>query len=206
MAMLEFREAHKPGSRERTLKSENMLLPDARDLFFECGKWRRAKLNIEDQRGLDGITIHAVIANPMQLEYYRWWTPPPNTMPSKLAARVYALALAHTWEDSTRLYLESIHGYLFETLPARIIEHDDFRTLRLYDGLWSGLEDQLSDAFAGLGDEKPLLVDMSNFQTMGTMFYPFFRRAAGRPDTVWLLSQSAAVIPPRVLTPRPSCP
>jgi len=94
--------------------------------------------------------------------------------------------------DSLVKYIEQVSIYGDERpFPARIIGGNPFR-VRFYGILSSGDDKDLKKLIDGLPTDKPLVIDMSNFQGMGTILYPRFRELIRRnPDITWISSREA---------------
>jgi len=89
-------------------------------------------------------------------------------------------------------YIEQISIYNNERpFPARIFGGNPFR-VRFYGMLSSGDDKDLKKLIDGLPTDKPLVIDMSNFQGMGTILYPRFLELIRRnPDITWISSREA---------------
>ncbi|MBL9107520.1 MAG: hypothetical protein JNL82_41925 [Myxococcales bacterium] len=146
----------------------------------------------DDRRGCDGITLRVAIhehgADPRRHEA---WSPDADMPAHAYFAAVHALALASLTDATALLRLEQIHGYLDLGLPAR--DRGGYpRRLRIFSRLTSGHEKPLAEFFAVADPSQAVVVDMRNFEGMGTVLYPVFRRFARRPGALaWAVSPIA---------------
>jgi len=84
-----------------------------------------------------------------------------------------------------------VHCYLDLGLPARD-RGGAPRRLQLFGRLSSSQEAALTAFFATVTEDEAVVVDMRNFDGMGTLLYPLFRRFARRPGaTAWVVSKMA---------------
>lgn len=141
--------------------------------------------------GLDGMTITATYQQRDAQNQFLIWSPEPRSPEGEFVGVIYRLAWEFLTGDASIRRLEQLHGYLDLGLPARLI-NGPVRRLRIFGRLTSSddhaLYQQLNDA---AGDD-PLLVDMTNFEGMGTLLYPIFARfAARRKNIAWAASPHA---------------
>jgi hypothetical protein len=101
---------------------------------------------------------------------------------------VYQLATEVLKEEKSIRILEDIHGYLGGGLPAKNLGGNPY-CVRIFGTLSSRDQDDLQQFLDELPKSTPLLVDMSNFDGMGTLLYPIFqqfmRRRQASPTTWW---------------------
>jgi hypothetical protein len=146
----------------------------------------------DDRRGLDGITAVFELAEgaapPRRITA---WSPEPGDARHTYLATLHALARAVLLDEIAQRTLEQLHGYLELGLPAR--DHGGTpRRLQIFGRLSSGEEGELAALFAAVPPEIAVVVDMANFEGMGTLLHPLFRRFSRRAGpTAWAVSRAA---------------
>jgi hypothetical protein len=119
------------------------------------------------------------------------WSPEPTTHAGRLVGLIYDIAWEASSVASAVERLEHLHGYLRDELAARIIDGPITR-LRLFGSLATQHQEALSQLFARLLHNGPLLIDMTNFGGMGTALYgAFIEFAASRPHLAFVTSPSS---------------
>jgi hypothetical protein len=107
---------------------------------------------------------------------------------------VFQLATEVLKEEKSIRILEGIHGYLGLGLPAKNLGGNPY-CVRIFGILNSSDQENLQQFLDELPESTPLLVDMSNFDRMGTLLYPIFqqfmRRRQAAPTTWWTPSNEA---------------
>lgn len=89
-------------------------------------------------------------------------------------------------------YIEQIDGYLRRRLHVKIDSAGDSIVVRFFSGLGWGYETKLEQIFQRLPKSQSIIMDMSNFSGMGTLYYPLFRRfLASHENLVWIASGRA---------------
>lgn len=153
----------------------------------------RGELAEPPGRGCDGMSLTGEIADARGLARFDAWSPQRESEPAQHAyfAALHGLAKEALPEERAQLILEQLHGYLGLGLPVVDLGGAP-RRVRIFGRLSYPANPKLVSIFEGLTGEEPLLMDMSNFENMGTGLYPLFRELAGRPGaTVWCASARA---------------
>ncbi|MCY1071811.1 hypothetical protein OV090_44110 [Nannocystis sp. RBIL2] len=145
----------------------------------------------DDRRGCDGIGLRVAVttadAPPARFEA---WSPDAGLPAHAYFATLHRLA-TEVLDDPARTALEQLHGYLDLGPPLRD-RGGSPRRLQIFSRLSSSEERVLGDFFFSAGDDEPVVVDMRNFEGMGTMLYPLFRWFSERPGpTLWVASKFA---------------
>lgn len=146
----------------------------------------------DHRRGLDGITLHVLVHKSDEPpQRYRVWSPSPDMPQHAYFANLHALASESLTDEMAQSRLDHVHCYLDLGLPARD-RGGDPRRLQLFGRLSSSQEAALTAFFATVTEDEAVVVDMRNFDGMGTLLYPLFRRFARRPGaTAWVVSKMA---------------
>lgn len=145
----------------------------------------------EPQLGLDGMTIAATYQQADAQKRFEIWSPHPRTPEGEFVGLIYRLAWEALTSDASIRRLEQLHSYLDLGLPARLID-GPVRQLRIFGRLTSSDDHALYQLLNEASGDDPLLVDMTNFEGMGTILYPIFARfAAKRKNIAWAASPYA---------------
>jgi hypothetical protein len=149
-------------------------------------------LDAPDTRvGLDGMTVIFEITDGGARRRIAAWSPKVGDARHTYLARLHATATEVLRDELAQRTLEQLHVYLDLGLPAR--DHGGApRRLQIFGHLSSSEEEELARFFARAAADEPVLVDMSNFEGMGTLLYPLFRRFSRRAGaTAWVVSPPA---------------
>ena len=144
-----------------------------------------------EQLGLDGITVYNTISQESAQNKFKFWSPRKNSAPQehKLVEAVLGLCQRKFTTQKEQEYFESLEQSFDFGLPCKITSTDPFE-VRMYGGLSSNEEQELTKFIHQLPSDRPLLIDMTNFEGMGTMFYPLFRSLLARNNQiVWVASK-----------------
>ena len=151
----------------------------------QVGLWER-------QVGLDGIGVEGTYQSDELAELsFSFWSPQRNDEPHELVGAVFAavesLNLGDGWND----YFEQLRWCFAFGAPVRLLEGDP-ATLRVSCGLSTSMEAELIEIIADAALCSDLVVDMRNFDFMGTMLLPCFAPLVSREaPTRWLASEAA---------------
>lgn len=141
--------------------------------------------------GTDGITVYNTISRDSVQNKFKFWSPRKASAPQehKLVEAVLGLARRKFTTQQEQEYFESLEQYFDFGLPCRVTSTNPFE-VRMYGSLSSDNEKELTRFVQQLPSDRPILIDMSNFEGMGTMYYPLFRRLLARnPRIVWVASK-----------------
>lgn len=148
-------------------------------------------IRTDDAIGADGVSIETSYRHGATFTSFEAWCPDPASSPGKFVLLIYDLAWKVLKEPASIERLENLHGYLRLGLPARVIS-GDLTCLRLFGGLSSYHQQELRRLFDSLPKDAPLVVDMTNFDGMGTLLYPaFIEFASARRLLAWAGSRGA---------------
>jgi hypothetical protein len=141
--------------------------------------------------GVDGMAVHVTYQDGEAESCFETWSPDSASSGGRFVHLIYDLAWEVLKERVSIERLEQLFGYLRPDLPARLIP-GDVQSLRLFGSLASYHQQELVRLFDRLPGEDPLVIDMTNFDGMGTLLYPtFVRFAAARRLLAWACSQNA---------------
>lgn len=168
--------------------------PDVAEEF-----WNRIRdlnppaIKVEDVLGCDGMTIEATYAHGDTSTSFEAWCPSPQSPAGMFIGLIYDLAWGVLKEITSIERLEHLHGYLRLDLPARLVA-GEITTLRVFGGVSAGgdTEMELTDLLDSIPDSTPLVIDMTNFEGMGTLLFPIFVKFAARqPIMAWAVNSRA---------------
>lgn len=146
--------------------------------------------------GTDGITVYNNITLDTSRNEFKFWSPRRNRNPQehKLVEAILGLSRRKFATLKQQEYFESLEQYFDFGLPCKIISNRPFE-VRIYGCLSANEEQELNTFVHGLPIDKPILIDMTNFNGMGTMFYPLFKGLLKRnPDIVWVTSSKGEAL------------
>jgi hypothetical protein len=149
------------------------------------------KMTSKEQQGTDGITVYNTVVQDSASNKFTFWSPRKNSAPQehRLVEAVLGLAQRKFTTQKEQEYFESLEQYFDFGLPCKVTRTDPFE-VRIHGRLSSDEEKELTSFVQQLPSDRPILIDMTNFNGMGTMFYPLFRRLLVRnPRIVWVASK-----------------
>lgn len=163
---------------------------DLRFFFTALDSVQLFKMATKESYGLDGITVYNVVSQDSLHNKFKFWSPRKKGAPQehKLVEAVIGLFRRKFTSLKQQKYFELLEQYFDFGLPCRVTSTEPFE-VRIYGGLSSNEEAALNKFVHDLPTDKPMLIDMTNFNGMGTMFYPLFRSLLKRnPNIVWVAS------------------
>lgn len=174
------------------LQESTVVSPDRALQFWELiENLKPETIRPEGSFGCDGMSVFVTFQRREMTSSFETWSPEPMSPPGKLVGLIYGLAREVMNVRSSIERLEQLHTYLNIGLPARIIE-GNVRCLRIFGSLSVNHEELLRNLFDSLRDTDALVVDMTNFDGMGTRLYPLFSAfASTRPLLAWAASGHA---------------
>ncbi|WP_224245775.1 hypothetical protein [Hyalangium gracile] len=175
---------------------ETVDVPSARGLRFLEEVTALEPLSIPDVStlGLDGISLECLVQEARGNHRFFAWSPRPDKAPRQhgFVGALFRLAMDVARESGTVEYLEQLHMYVEDVLPAKVFEETP-RRIRLFGMLSSTHAEALRSLFAGVRPGEPIVMDLSNLEGMGTLLHPLFARFHARTGrTVWRVSAPAA--------------
>lgn len=139
--------------------------------------------------GIDGMSLLGIVARdaapPLRFEA---WSPRPGDPRHTYFAALHAVAREHLPDPRVQQRLGQLHGYLGLGLPVLDLGGTP-RHLRIFGHLSIDEEAALREFLAAPPPTSAVLVDLLDFEGMGTMLYPLLRRFDRRPGPVaWVAS------------------
>lgn len=145
----------------------------------------------DPQHGLDGMSVRCIWRQGSVDSTFETWSPAPESRHGAFIRQIYDLGWEVLGGRVSIERLEQLHVYLHLGLPVRMIE-GPMKCLRIFGSLSSSEEMALRSMLSTLPKDEPLIVDMTNFDGMGTLLYPaFVEFASSRRFLSWAVSPSA---------------
>lgn len=144
---------------------------------------------VDDRRGCDGVTLaYEVEVGGAEALRVVAWSPEPGQVRHRHVAALHAAASELVVDEQAQQTLKQLHGYLSLGSPVR--DHGGTpRRLEIFGQLGSDSSGVLAGLFACVGEAEAVVVDMRDFEGMGTLLYPLFRRFSRRSGPIaWVVS------------------
>lgn len=143
--------------------------------------------------GVDGITVNGKLIRDNLTKRFKFWSPNKGTVNDSLIVLLFKLMNRNLKEDKTVNYLEQLKQYFRFGLGLKKLS-DWPLTYKLYGSITSNDEDELNTFFKSLPLDLAIYFDMSNFTSMGTMFYPTFRTLCESNKNIYWMNCSPGAI------------
>jgi len=117
----------------------------------------------------DGITVAGEIQFAGQIKPFQFWSPRKNDKNHELVALLFSLMNNSLTDTVIVNYQERLEQYFDFGLGLKKISDKPLQ-YKLYGGISEDKSEQLLNFFEKLPKNKPVYIDMSNFEGMGTMF------------------------------------
>lgn len=150
-------------------------------------------VDISDSKALslDGMEFRAEYSNALgQPNFFSADYFPIESKQFKFAHEIFTLATEILEEPASIRVLEYIYCYLNLGLPIKYLGGNPY-CVRFFGSMSSTVQESLKKMLDSLPDSVPLLMDMSNFDRMGTVLYPLFQSLLERRQlskTAWWAS------------------
>jgi hypothetical protein len=140
--------------------------------------------------GLDGITVDYDIQSETIHRKLAIWCPDDQIAPELSALTRWCWDRLYGQNRDYDSYLEQLFGY-FSDWGSPIFRLGN--RLKLFSALTPKCLDELENHFAWLAEIPDPIVDMTNFERMGTLLYPTFKNfAQANPLVRWHVNEKAA--------------
>lgn len=194
--LVSFGKARDSISIVREKGTETVDIPTERGVRFIEEVTALDPLSIPDERdiGLDGIRLECFSHLEAGTRKFTTWSPNSQRYPRQygFVQAVYQLAMDLAREPATVEFLEQLFGYLSAGLPLKVFEETP-RRFRLFGRLSSYEGPPLEELFASIPPDEPVLMDLTGFESMGTILHPLFARFHARPGrTAWWVNTPAS--------------
>jgi hypothetical protein len=140
---------------------------------------------------LDGITINCIISQDEVERRHEFRCPNKNSNEFLLVDKILELGQKTIKEQVFINYIELLEGYFTGKVPIKFFDENPNR-LRIYGSLSTLEKEGLEKMIAKVSNNESLLVDMTNFERMGTLLYESFRPLNNVKDLKFIASECAA--------------
>ena len=142
--------------------------------------------------GTDGITVNGELKNNNKIKTFEFWSPDKETENHDLIELLFSLMFTHFSKLETRTYLEQLEQYFDFGLGLKKLD-DNPLTYKLYGSISANETGELYDFFDSLPSDEIILIEMSNFSGMGTMFdEDFLDLSESHSKLTWVNCSKAA--------------
>lgn len=142
-------------------------------------------MKTDSSMGLDGIGVQNTCYQDTIKNTFYFWSPNKGSKEHKIVEAVIGLTRQKFTSMKQQEYFESLEQYFDFGLPCKKISDNPYE-VRIYGSLSSNEEQELNKFIKDLPSDRPILIDMTNFEGMGTMYYPLFKSLINRnKNIVW---------------------
>jgi hypothetical protein len=160
-----------------------------RDIMLETEE--RLSSGTPASMGLDGMPVLGELSRAGRSSRFKDWSPKPGTPFHAFFAVFHDLASEALRDTRSQLRLEQLYGYLGLGLPVKDLGGLP-RHVRFFGSLSTDYRAALIEFLRGLPPDEPMLIDMTNFESMGTGLYPDFQPLCARAGrTAWVATKEA---------------
>jgi len=137
--------------------------------------------------GTDGIDVDGVFNQDDVSHKFAFWSPDKGTENARFMELILSLAENVFTSTQTVNYLEALEQYFPHHLGVKKLSDYSPLTYKLYGDISSADQDDLDAFLKNLPLHTKVIIDMSNFSGMGTMFYGWFEEyCANKKNIYWL--------------------
>jgi hypothetical protein len=141
----------------------------------------------EVRSGTDGIDVHGVFTQDEIQHKFAFWSPDKGTENARFMHYIFSLTDSVFTSKQTTDYLEQLQQYFPHHLGVKKLSNQPPLTYKLYGSISSDDQDDLDAFLESLPSKSKVIIDMSNFSGMGTMFYNSFEDyCAHKKNIYWL--------------------
>jgi hypothetical protein len=140
--------------------------------------------------GLDGIGVKNFYCQDTMQNNFYFWSPQKGMPEHKIVEVIIGLLRKKFTSLKHQEYIEQLEQYYDFGLPCKRIKINPFE-IRIYGSLTAKHEDELNNFINELPSDKSIVVDMTNFNGMGTMYYSLFRSLINRnKNIIWVIKKN----------------
>jgi hypothetical protein len=143
------------------------------------------KMKSNRSMALDGIGIQNTYLQDIHKNEFYFSSPNKGSKEHQIVEAVIGLSKRKLTKKNAQEYFESLEQYFDFGLPCQKIRDKPYE-VRIYGSLSSSEEKALTKFIHDIPSNQPVIIDMTNFGSMGTMFYPLFRSLMKRnKQLIW---------------------
>lgn len=136
--------------------------------------------------GLDGISVFVVSERLKSNDTIEFWSPRregSDNLYYELLDPVFAIMKKYMTADAEMMYVEQLEQYFDYGVPIKKTGKNEFRiygALSYFEHVTKAINSLIDDMPSG----EPVVIDMSNFEGMGTIYYPHFKRLLAKNNQI----------------------
>jgi len=134
--------------------------------------------------GTDGITVNGTVTQDNIVKEFSFWSPRKESENQKLMELIFSLLYQSFPEERATNYFEQLEGYFSFGLGLKKTSDDPLK-YKLYGSISSHEEKEITNFINDLPFDKPVFIDLSNFNGMGTMYYPLFKSLIEKNSSIF---------------------
>jgi hypothetical protein len=139
--------------------------------------------------GLDGINVYGTFNQNNVVNKFAFWSPDKGTKNAELIAIVFNLIGNAFTDQKTINYIEQLQQYFPHQLGLKKLSNNPL-TYKLFGSISANEKDDLYNFLKHLPLHKKVIIDMSNYSGMGTMFYDDFNQYCANNENIFWLNPS----------------
>ena len=164
-----------------TSKESNIILPLIKDLVINK--------EVDDRIILDGIRVDCEFNNDLISEDFNFHSPDSSMRSYEFANQIIDLCFQKFESSKALEAIELVERYFGFHFPWKIVNTDPF-TCRFYGRLSIHDQEELNQFIESIANQDRILIDLSNFEGMGTILYDSFRKLNSNiPNINWLVQE-----------------
>jgi hypothetical protein len=153
--------------------------------FHKLGSISLMKMKSNRSMALDGIGVQNTYLQDTHKNEFYFSSPNKGSTEHQIVEAVIGLSKRKLTKKNAQEYFESLEQYFDFGLPCQKIRDKPYE-VRIYGSLSSSEEQALTKFIHDIPSNQPVIIDMTNFGSMGTMFYPLFRSLIKRnKQLIW---------------------
>ena len=176
-------------SEKRRWKETHDLTSKESNIIFTLIKDLVINKEVDDRIILDGIRVDCEFNNDLISEDFNFHSPDSSMRSYELANQIIDLCFQKFESSKALEAIELVERYFEFHSPWKIVSTDPF-TCRFYGRLSIHDQEELNQFIESIENQDRILIDLSNFEGMGTILYDSFRKLNSNiPNINWLVQE-----------------
>jgi hypothetical protein len=134
--------------------------------------------------GNDGITVHGFETSNNNSRNFGFWSPKKETKNHEMIELLFNIMNKYFTEKRMVEYFEQLEGYFNFGLGLKKLK-DDPLTYKIYGYISVWEEDEVEKFLNSLPTDQKVIIDLSNFNGMGAIYYPLFRKTIREVNSLY---------------------
>lgn len=143
---------------------------------------------VDNRLILDGIMVECEVDFGSGLKRFRFHSPEQSMRSHQLAEQLIRLCFEKFQSTKAIEILEQIEGYFSFSEHWKIIQSDPF-TCKIHGSLCVYDQEGIAQFFESIKPQHNILVDLTNFEGMGTVLYDTFKQFNSEVSAKWMVKQ-----------------